>query len=64
MWIVQGCWWGILNVGDLEDVGADGSVILADILKSTMGKHGPNSSGSGYGQITDCYEYSDEPSFP
>jgi len=46
----------------LEDVGVDGSVIVAGILKSAMVQCGLNSCGSGHGQIADCYEYSDEPS--
>jgi len=39
MWLVLGLWWGNLKVGDhLEDVGVDGSEILADILKKCDGK--------------------------
>jgi hypothetical protein len=39
-----------VNVEDhLEDVGVDGNVILADILKSTMVKRGLNSCGSEHG---------------
>lgn len=45
----------------MEDVGLDGSVILADILKCTMVKRGLNSCGSEQGRIKDCYEYNDEP---
>jgi hypothetical protein len=42
-----GFWWGNLRESDpLEDLGADGRIMLNLMLRSGM-RHGPDSSGSG-----------------
>jgi hypothetical protein len=45
----------------LEDLDADGRIILKWILKKWEGRHGRNLSGPGKGQAADCCECCNEP---
>jgi hypothetical protein len=56
-------WWGDVSGRDhLEELGVDGRAILKWILKKRGGKHGPDLSGSGWGQVAGACECGNEPS--